>query len=93
MSDIREQLRELFFKAAGGISDMASDEIDAIMQLVEADKKRDMLAGRIDELGGVKLQYNNMYAETVQDGEWTSVSHRYNTLVAQLVALNKEISK
>lgn len=44
-AELREKLRDVLFKAAGGISDMADDEIDTIMQLFQ---QRDAQI-RIDE--------------------------------------------
>lgn len=45
--ELREKLRELFFKAAGGISNMAEEEIATAMQLIaqEAERHADAVIG------------------------------------------------
>lgn len=35
-AELRESLTDLFFKACGGITDMAKEEVEAVMQLIYA---------------------------------------------------------
>jgi|GEM_PF-5269513 len=45
---LRTKLRHIFFRAAGGISDMANEEIEATIQLIKQDRETTRLVAQFD---------------------------------------------
>lgn len=89
--ELREALVKIFFKAAGGISNMAEVEVEAVMQLIEAHTQRARVEARLIEL--------DLLEQAINRGEYglTSDANRYkmfrlDDLKARLAELKSQLT-
>lgn len=83
---LRDKLTDLFFKAAGGISDMAKDEVDEAMQLIKADRQAAVREARIQgKLDFIDENYPNLMSDSPEQN-YTQINWVVREVRAYLLA-------